>query len=641
MAVARHRWRLKRWGAKAVIGLLAAGGLVGQALPAAAAPYALGDLFIGTTRGIIQHRDSTGASVGTLDTTLGNPFDTGMCFDLAGNLYATDISPTQAITKFDNMGNVVAARFVDTSGDPNNPESCIWNAANTNMFVGGPGVNQIRQYAPLTGAEVGRHTVASSGGTSGTDWVELSSDQCTVFYTNESGTIRRYNTCGVGTQSPDFATLSAACYALRIRPTTMEVLVACSDGAHLLSPTGVEVTHYFLGDVFALNLDPDGTSFWTAAPGGADVLKVDIATGSVLKTIHTGASVWGLAVFGEITAGGGGNPCSTDAAISARGATISATEGTPFDGTVATFTDPDMAAVAADYTAMINWGDTTTSAGVISGSVGGPFTVTGMHTYAEEGSPTVTVTISDSDCSTNGAAPTSTATVADAGLRSACATPPVSPQSYNGTTAGFDDANLGTHLEDFPVGNVTINWGDGHTTNGTVGGPNPYTVTGSHTYTGTGTFHIKTTINDVGGSTTSVTCDVLVFAFATGSGATFVIGDLVATPLNHVTWWGSQWAALNPMSRGPAPASMKGFAGFEDMPVIPNCPGTYTTDTGNSTPPPATVPDYMGVIVSSHITQNGSVITGDITEIAIVKTDPGYGPSPGHAGTGTVVVVIC
>jgi hypothetical protein len=86
---------------------------------------------------------------------------------------------------------------------------------------------------------------------------------------------------------------------------------------------------------------------------------------------------------------------------------------------------------------------------------------------------------------------------------------------------------------------------------------------------------------------------------------------------------------------------MKGFAGFEDMPVIPQCSGTYSTDTGNSSPPPQTVPDYMGVIVSSHITQNGSVITGDIKEIVIVKNDPGYGPSPGQAGTGTVVAIVC
>ena len=49
----------------------------------------------------------------------------------------------------------------------------------------------------------------------------------------------------------------------------------------------------------------------------------------------------------------------------------------------------------------------------------------------------------------------------------------------------------------------------------------------------------------------------------------------------------------------------------------------------------------MGVIVSSHITQKGSVISGDILHIVVVRTDAGYGPNPGHAGTGTIIGQIC
>jgi hypothetical protein len=49
----------------------------------------------------------------------------------------------------------------------------------------------------------------------------------------------------------------------------------------------------------------------------------------------------------------------------------------------------------------------------------------------------------------------------------------------------------------------------------------------------------------------------------------------------------------------------------------------------------------MAVIVSSTIAQTGSVISGDIAEIVIVQTAPGYAPNPGHSGTGTVVAVLC
>ena len=95
------------------------------------------------------------------------------------------------------------------------------------------------------------------------------------------------------------------------------------------------------------------------------------------------------------------------------------------------------------------------------------------------------------------------------------------------------------------------------------------------------------------------------------------------------------------MTGGHAPSSMKGFAEFGDVPATPNCGSSFTTDPGNSTPPPATVPDFMAVIVSSHVTQNGSGISGDIKHIVIVKSNPGYAPDPGHPGTGTVLGYLC
>jgi len=346
-----------------------------------------------------------------------------------------------------------------------------------------------------------------------------------------------------------------------------------------------------------------------------------------------------------------------DQAISAQGTSFSATEGQAFVGQkVASFCDPSPTSTAAEYSATINWGDSTATssgnivpAGACSSGPGNSFNVTGDHTYAEENSYSLTVTITDVDNPSNTAKVTSTATVADAALTSKCATPPFSPQTYSGTTATFSDANPGTHLEDFPTGNVTIDWGDGTTTNGTVAGPNPYTVSGSHTYTSTGTFAVTTTIKDVGGSTSSTTCNVLVFAFPTGNGATFVIGDLTVPPANlslNAYFWGSQWDQMNPMSGpGPSPSSMKGFAGFENNFLgfpPPVCGGHWSTDTGNSTPPPpGPLPAFMGVIVSSTVTQNGSVISGDIKEVVIVKTNPGYAPDPGSPGTGTIVGVVC
>jgi hypothetical protein len=35
------------------------------------------------------------------------------------------------------------------------------------------------------------------------------------------------------------------------------------------------------------------------------------------------------------------------------------------------------------------------------------------------------------------------------------------------------------------------------------------------------------------------------------------------------------------------------------------------------------------------------VISGNAPGVALVQTDPGYAPDPGHPGTGTVVAILC
>jgi hypothetical protein len=123
-------------------------------------------------------------------------------------------------------------------------------------------------------------------------------------------------------------------------------------------------------------------------------------------------------------------------------------------------------------------------------------------------------------------------------------------------------------------------------------------------------------------------------------GGNFVIGDRDAIVGNHVTFWGSQWARVNSLSAGQAPSGFKGFASSTN-PDPASCGGAWTSATGSSSAPPGSVPVYITVIVSSSITQSGATISGNIPEMAIIKTDPSYEPNPGHRGTGTVVAVFC
>ena len=316
------------------------------------------------------------------------------------------------------------------------------------------------------------------------------------------------------------------------------------------------------------------------------------------------------------------------------GFTFSGTEPASVSGTLATFTDPDLFATAGEYSALINWGDSSTSPGTITGG-GGAFTVTGGHTYAEEGNYTITVTITDVDSGSNSATVTDSATVADAALTASCATVANSLQAFSGSVASLVDANPTAPLSDF---SATVNWGDSSTSPGTVSGSGPFTVSGTHTYSSTGFFTITTTITDVGGSTATTACKVLVFAFAPGGGA-FVIGNNNSGNGTSVTFWGAQWWKLNSLSGGAAPAAFKGFA---LNPTVPACGTGWSADPGNSAPPPAgPLPAFMGVIVSSSISKAGSQISGDTPRIVIVQTNSGYDANPGHAGTGKVVAQAC
>jgi hypothetical protein len=329
--------------------------------------------------------------------------------------------------------------------------------------------------------------------------------------------------------------------------------------------------------------------------------------------------------------------------VSGTSVPVAAVEGNAFSGTVADFGTTDTSTSASQYSASIDWGDgSAATSGTVSGG-GGSFVVSGSHTYADENDASdVTVTITDTS---NGNTTTvqSPVTVSDAILTASVASLSGTEGQSLGTVtvASFTDGNPLATTADFTSGggSVTINWGDGATSTGTVAqtGTGQFSVSGSHSYAALGPYTITVKIIDDGGSMASATTKVTVFAFP--AGGDFVIGDgndAIGTP---VTFWGAQWAKDDTLSGGSAPSA---FKGFETSLRSPGCPANWTTAPGNSPPPPSgPLPSYMGVIVSSSITQSGSTIAGNMVHVAIVKTDPGYAPDPGHAGTGTVVALVC
>ena len=291
----------------AIIALIAAAFSL-QAYPVV--PFSVGDVFAGVGRGKFNHFSPTGVLLETLDdgqaVGSGEDATTGMCFDSAGNMYGTNLDKS-TMSKFSNNGTLLAATFGSFSG----PESCL--------IVGGSVMYVSQVFAPgnilkvnLSGTQLANYATPRS------DWIDLASDQCTMFYTDEGSAIHRFNVC-TNAALPDFVTVpGASFYALRILPSG-DVLVAAGPSVRRFNSGGTEILPAYTaaGETFffALNLDPDGTHFWSGgitsgmiykfnlAPVGAPVLSFSSQIATAGGTILAG-----LAVFGENIAANGRAP---------------------------------------------------------------------------------------------------------------------------------------------------------------------------------------------------------------------------------------------------------------------------------------------------------------------------------------------
>ena len=189
---------------------------------------------------------------------------------------------------------------------------------------------------------------------------------------------------------------------------------------------------------------------------------------------------------------------------------VAATEGAAFSGLVAEFTDVDPEAVATDFIATIAWGDGATSAGTVGyDSALGTFTVAGTHTYDGAGSYVVTVAIADYGGATTQVA--ASATVADVSPSgSGVAVSATEGAAFSGLVAEFTDVDPEAVAADFTA---TIAWGDGATSAGTVGYDSAlgtFTVAGTHTYDGAGSYAVTVAIADPFGGTAEVSATATV-----------------------------------------------------------------------------------------------------------------------------------
>jgi len=273
-----------------------------SALPPPVIP--IGTVIVGTGTGLYSEFSQTGALLGQFNTTSGSADETGCGFDPSGNLFGTNFD-TSSTTKFDPTGALLVPSF--GSGFDTHPESVTFDTAGNVYFGQADGTHEILEFN-AAGTPVASFSPTTED--RGTDWIELQVDQCTILYTSEGADILSFNKCTL-TQNSNFnlvALPGVSAFAHRTLPNG-QVLVADSTEVTLLSAGGVQIKHYTIPGqsfLFALNLDPDGTSFWTADLITGEVFKVDIATGAILESWFPNSvtgfvATGGLCVKGENT----------------------------------------------------------------------------------------------------------------------------------------------------------------------------------------------------------------------------------------------------------------------------------------------------------------------------------------------------
>ncbi|WP_422926492.1 hypothetical protein [Singulisphaera sp. PoT] len=293
-----------------------------------------------------------------------------------------------------------------------------------------------------------------------------------------------------------------------------------------------------------------------------------------------------------------------DAALTSKGQTINTTEGSAFSGSVATFSDDNSFSSATQFTAIIDWGDGSTTTpdvttGVVTSDGNGSYTVSGSHTYAEFGTYTIKISISDIGTSTTDAL--STAIIADAkltgiseSLTSNAGQPLVAPGDPAPLIGSFKDENPLGKISDFGT-TVLVDWGDGTTSTAqiTAIGNSVYDVKADHVYKQAGTFQITIPIKDNGDSSVTVT-------------STVVVNDAPISPSGFDVS-GVEGATIVP--EGQAGAVVATFADLNTFQLLTDLSATIDWGDGTATTPDTSVgiitqPNGLGTtfnVLGSHI----------------------------------------
>ncbi len=295
-----------------------------------------------------------------------------------------------------------------------------------------------------------------------------------------------------------------------------------------------------------------------------------------------------------------GRATIADGALTASGVDIHPVEGAAFGGLVATFADANPNGTASDFTATIIWGDGQTSTGTVVASSAG-FDVSAAHTYVEEGTESITVTITDVGGSS--ATASSTATVADAPLTIVSATAIKAALNSPAVVVQvvFQDADPNGVPSDY---SLRVDWGDGTTSTGTVSAvPGGFMAQAGHVPVD-GAYVARTFVADMGGATATVDVPYIIDTTPPVTTAT------VTGSLGNNGWWKCcQQTQLNLSATDNVSGVAATFFILDGGPTE-----TYTA--------PVTLSDGIHNIQFWSVDNFGNVETAQTTQVKVDHTPP-------------------
>lgn len=416
-------------------------------------------------------------------------------------------------------------------------------------------------------------------------------------------------------------------------------------------------------------IDPDGSP-WSVdvnwGDGSPDTTFSASSSGSLGSVNHTYAEEGNysakVTVTDSTSLSGSANfqmSVSDPSIVPAGGYLLSDVEGADSGlQTVATFTDPGGAEGLSSYGATIDWGDgSADSTGKITLS-SGTFIVQGHHTYAEEGSYPILVTLTHE--STPPQTVSSSAAVSD---------PAVIPTG-GFTVTGVEGADAGTQTvatftdpggpEPLADYSATVDWGDG---SGPVAATislsgSLFTVQADHTYGEEGTYPVQVTINHdiappatttsqavisdpsviaTGTAIKAIACipltGVTVATFTDPGGAEPNPSDSSASINDHYSIAGIDWGDGTPLDTSTGTLSFGGAPGSKNDSFVISGSHTYATEGSY------TITAVIDHELAPPTTVTSTVIVKD--NIGLLVLDPSHGGALQVVGNGSVDVNNC